>query len=247
VSEVVLLPAGVVVGVINAIAGGGSLLSFPLFLALGYSPVSANVTNTVGIFACNFSASWGYRRELRKVAPTALSLCLAATLGSIIGASILLTVGSDAFGALVPWLMFGAVALVAVQPTLVRVLRGQRDAPVHRNWAVLAAFAAGLYGGYFGAAVGILLLALLGICLHATAQRTNALKNLLALCINAIDVVIFAAFGPVHWGAAGLLALGTTTGGYLGASIAQRVPDQAFRYVVVGVGVAAGIAMLISG
>lgn len=241
--DLLLLPAGVAVGAINAVAGGGSLLSFPLLLALGYPPVAANVTNTVGIFACNASASWGYRRELRSELRQAGWLCALAAVASAVGAVALLTVGSSVFASLVPWMMLAAVGLVAAQPALVRLLRGDADRPVHRNWSLVAVAVAGLYGGYFGAAVGILLLALLGVCLHGPMQRINALKNVLALCVNAIDVVVFGLFGPVHWGPAGLLAIGTTVGGALGAVLARRAPEGAFRAIVVALGLLAAASM----
>ena len=221
------------------------MLTFPVFLAVGYSPYQANVTNAVGVFCSNLGATWSYRHEVRRSWPEARRLCIVACAGSALGALTLLWTGAAVFAAIVPWLLAMSVVLVMVQPTLARAVRERAGGAPHRAWVLGAALVAAVYGGYFGAAMGVLLLGVLGLFLHGTMQRTNAFKNAMAVCVNGVDLVVFGLLAPVRWSGAAYLAAGTVVGGVLGAWLARRLPDRLFRLVVIAIGIAAVVSFLV--
>jgi uncharacterized membrane protein YfcA len=252
---------GLVTGAINTVAGGGSLLSFPALLALGYPPLVANVTNTIGVFPSSAGGSLGYRRELAGQARNWVLLAAICTVGSLLGAWLLLVLPASTFEAAVPVLIAAAALLTLAQPWLARRTRGpnhRRPAaeavatvpaagaaeatPLVRRWGLLVAvLLISVYGGYFGAAMGVLLIAVLGLFLRQTLQRVNALKTSLTAVVNGVAAVAFAFLGPVVWSAALVLAGTTMVGGMLGAVIARRLSDRALRLVVVVIGLAAAV------
>jgi uncharacterized protein len=238
--------AGVAAGTINTVVGSGSLVTFPTLLALGYPAVLANVTNTVGIFPGSVSGVVGYRRELRGGIGRAVRFGMLSTLGSIAGALLLLELPESAFGAIVPVLILLACALVVVQPLLSTWLATRRPRGHHGGpllW--FAILLTGAYGGYFGAAQGVLLLALLAIFLDDDLQRLNGLKNVLAGVANGVAAVVFIAITDVAWGAAAALAVGAVIGGQLGATVGRRLPPPVYRAVIVLVGLAAAVKLIV--
>jgi len=240
---IALLGAGGAAGAVNAVAGGGSLVSFPALLAVGYGPVTANVTNQVGLVPGYLGGSVGYRAELEGQRARTRTLGAAAGAGAAGGTALLLLAPADSFRAIVPYLVLASCLLLAIQPTLIRAAGRHRTAhpgmPLHAG-----TFAAGVYGGYFGGALGIVLLALLGALLVDGLQRLNALKGLLSLIVGIVGAVGFAIFGPVAWGAAGLVAGGALLGGRAGASLARRLSPDVLRWAIVAYGVTAAIILL---
>jgi uncharacterized membrane protein YfcA len=275
---------GLITGVLNSIAGGGSLLSFPALLALGYPPLVANVTNTVGVFPSSAGGALGYRRELRGQAGRWVLLAAVCSAGTLLGAWLLLVLPDSTFEAAVPVLIATAALLVLVQPWLDRAMTrvsaarseravtragaggrggpgdpggGQGDpggpggepvraepstAALWRKWPLLlAVLAISVYGGYFGAASGVLLIGVLGLFLRDTLQRINALKTSLVAVVNGVAAVAFMFLGPVVWTVALVLAGSTALGGVVGAVMARRLSDRALRLAVVAVGLAAAI------
>lgn len=238
--------AGLAAGTINTVVGSGTLVTFPVLLAVGYPPVLANVTNTVGLVPGSLSGAIGYRVELMGQAPRLVRLGVASVLGGVTGGLLLLTLPEAAFRAIVPVLIGLACVLVVLQPRLAARLgprdRGRRG---HGGPGLYAAvFGAGVYGGYFGAAQGVLLIAVLGLLLDEDLQRVNAAKNVLALLVNAVAALLFIAVTDVAWQAAGLIAAGAVLGGQVGAGIGRRVPQPVLRGLVVVVGLAAVIQIV---
>lgn len=228
-----IVGAGMVAGAVNTIVGSGSLVTFPTLLALGYAPVVANVTNTVGLVPGSISGAVGYRRELAGQRPRLLRLGLMSLLGGITGAFLLLA-APGAFRLVVPFLILLACALMAAQPRLARRgANGGRPVLAARGVLPLLVYLTGIYGGYFGAAQGVLLLAFLSLGLHDDLQRLNATKNVLAALVNGVAAVVFIAISSVNWPAALLLAAGAVAGGAIGASAGRRIPGPVLRYVVV--------------
>jgi uncharacterized protein len=240
--------AGVVAGTMNAVVGSGTLVTFPVLLAFGYAPVTANVSNTVGLVPGSLAGAHGYRSQLVGQGRRLLGLGAASVAGGITGAVLLLALPASAFKAIVPGFIVLALVLVVFQPRLGRRLAARREGGAGRNrWALpLALFLIGVYGGYFGAAQGILLLAVLGLALHDSLQRANALKNVLAGATNLVAGIVFIAVAEIAWGAAALIAGGSILGGVLGARIGMRLPAAALRAVIVAVGIAA-IVKLVAG
>lgn len=241
-----LAVAGLAAGAVNAIAGGGSLVSFPALLAVGYGSVTANVTNAVAVLPGYLGGSVGYRRELEGQRARVLALSVTSSAGALIGAWLLIVSPARVFRDVVPFLILGSCALLAAQPALARVLRpaGERDRE-HLSLRLHAMqLAASIYGGYFGAGLGILLLAVLGIGLHDSLQRLNALKGLLSLVIGAVAVAYFAVFGPVAWGAAAVMAAASLVGGRAGAGVARRLSPSVLRWVVVAFGIGVATVLL---
>ena len=241
-----MLAAGVFAGAINTVVGSGTLVTFPVLLAVGYSPVVANVSNTLGLVPGSVSGAIGYREELAGQRRRALVLASASLVGGITGAVLLLSLPGSAFEAIVPALIAIALVLVVLQPRLARVLAARRPARPHGGptlWA--GVFATGIYGGYFGAAQGVILLALLGITIPSEdLQRLNALKNVLAGLVNGVAAVVFVFFASVAWLPALLLAAGSAAGGQLGARIGRSLSQPVLRGVIVVVGVAAIVQLL---
>ncbi len=225
-------------GGINAVAGGGSLITFPALLAVGYPAKVANVTNTVALWPGYIGGSLGYRALLFPQQRTILVLTVSSVLGAIAGSAILLLTSEESFEAIVPFLILGAAILLAFQVRLgAFIARLKRSVPVVGRVPLElhpAVFMLGLYGAYFGAGLGTLTLAVLSILLPDDLQRSNALKGMLSLIINAVAVVYFVFFGPVEWAPAAVMAVAGLAGGYYGVSIAKRLSASTLRMVVVG-------------
>jgi uncharacterized membrane protein YfcA len=235
---VAIAAAGFGAGTINTVVGSGTLLTFPVLLGFGYAPVQANVSNTVGLVPGGVTGTHGYREELTGQGLRSLLLGAATVTGAVVGATLLLTLPASAFKAIVPAFIALALVLVVAQPWLASRLETRSGIHGHA-WTPFAVFAIGVYGGYFGAAQGILLLAVLGLSLAEPLQRVNALKNVLATLANLVGGVIFAVFADVDWGVAGLLAAGSLIGGVVGARVGRRLPPAALRGLIVVVGIAA--------
>ena len=247
--------AGVAAGLINAVVGSGSLFTFPALVGLGVPSVTANVSNNIGLVPGNVTAAWGYRDRLSGQRRRVLTLVPASLAGAVLGALLLLRLPASVFAAAVPALIAVAVVLVLVQPRLQSRLRERRsaagdtgDAGSARTPAVLlvGTFAAGVYGGYFGAAQGVLLIGLLGATLPEDLQRLNAVKNVLSLVVNAAAAVTFATAAPERIDPTVVLtiAVGAAIGGVLGAKLGKRLPPTVFRVVIAVVGVVAIVALL---
>jgi hypothetical protein len=237
--------AGLAAGAINALVGSGTLITFPVLLAFGYAPVSANVSNTIGLAPGNVSGAYGYRRELAGQRTRALRYGAASLAGGITGAVLLLVLPASAFKAIVPAFIALALVLVVFQPRLVTALANRRIELEHGLVLLpLLVFGAGVYGGYFGAGQGILLLGFLGAALTQDLQRTNALKNVLVGLVNGVAGVYFAFAAHVDWGAAGIIAIASVLGAQLGARYGRRLPANALRGVIVAVGVFAIVRLL---
>jgi uncharacterized membrane protein YfcA len=242
-----ILAAGVVAGAINAAVGSGTLFTFPVLLAFGYPPVVANVSNTVGLVPGSAAGAVGYRKELAGQRQRMLALGAASLAGGTVGAVLLLVLPASAFKRIVVAFIIIALVLILAQPRLSRWLAARRPGRAREQAGPAAAagvFASGVYGGYFGAAQGILLLAILGLSLDDELQRINALKVVLAGLVNLIAGVIFVFAAHVAWGAAGLIALGSIAGGVLGARGARRLPSWALRLTITGVGIFAIVRLL---
>jgi uncharacterized membrane protein YfcA len=242
---VAVAAAGLAAGAVNTVVGSGSLISFPTLLAVGYPAVLANVSNTVGLIPGSVSGAVGYRRELAGQRRRTLLLAPPAMLGGLTGAILLLALPGSVFRDVVPALILLAVALVLAQPALARrrAARGtSRDLP----GPVLlgATYLTAIYGGYFGAAQSVILLALLGISLDDHLQRLNALKNVLNAVVNAVAAVVFVIVSDVAWTAVALLVVGSVAGGQLGARFGRGLSPAGLRAVVVAVGVFAIVRLL---
>ncbi|TAK67053.1 MAG: sulfite exporter TauE/SafE family protein [Dehalococcoidia bacterium] len=244
-----LLVAAFVAGAINAVAGGGSLISFPALLAAGFASKTANVTNTVALWPGYAGGSYGYRSELSRQRRRFLYLAAPAILGALVGSVVLLATPGSAFDVLVPFLILFACTMMAFQDQLSRWAQAHRLASRHDEhvpFALLAStFVSAIYGAYFGAALGIITLAFLAILLPDDIQHSNALKGLLSLLINAVAVVYFAIFGPVRWLPVAVMAVGAVAGGYLGVGVARRLGRQWLRLVVIGYGVVVATVLLV--
>jgi len=242
----VVLAAGVFAGAINTVVGSGTLVTFPVLLAVGYGPVTANVSNTLGLVPGSVSGAIGYRDELKGQRGRIVTLGSASLLGGILGAILLLSLPGSAFEAIVPVLIALALVLVVAQPRLSKTLAARRDAVRPHGGPLLwsGVLGTGVYGGYFGAAQGVILLALTGIAIPEDLQRLNALKNVLAALVNAVAAAIFLCFASVAWLPALLLAVGSAAGGQLGAKIGRRLSPAVLRGVIVVVGLAAIVQLL---
>jgi uncharacterized membrane protein YfcA len=245
---VIIVAVGFFAGTVNTIVGSGSLLTFPTLLGLGYPAVLANVSNTVGLISGSVSGAVGYRRELKGQLRRILVLMPAVLVGTIVGASLLLALPGSAFRKVVPILILFAVALVIVGPTIARRraergVRAEHPGPALHVGTTLIS----VYGGYFGAAQGVMLLALFGITLDDDMQRLNAAKNVIAAVINAVGALFFIARTDIAWKVAGLLFLGSTFGGQVGAHLGRRIPSNALRLVIVVVGTGVAIKLFVTG
>jgi uncharacterized membrane protein YfcA len=243
---VAIAAAGMAAGAINTLVGSGTLITFPVLLAFGYSPVTANVSNTVGLVPGSVTGAIGYRRELRGQRTRTLRFALASLVGGIAGAVLLLVLPASAFEAIVPVFIGIALVTVALQPRLEALVAHHRPPPDEHGTGLPRAgvFLAGIYGGYFGAAQGILLLAILGLALPDDLHRINALKNVLAGVVNGVAAVIFIAVADVAWAPAALIAAGSVVGAQLAARYGRRLPPRALRVVIVAVGIAAIVQLV---
>jgi uncharacterized membrane protein YfcA len=240
-----ILCAGLAAGTINTIVGSGTLITFPTLLAFGFSPLTANVSNTIGLVPGSLSGSVGYRRELAGQTQRAIWLGASAAAGGLTGALLLLAF-PGAFEAIVPVLIGVAMVLVAIGPWLSRALAHRRHAESHRSWLLAILFyATAVYGGYFGAGIGIVMIALLTIFVPDTLQRLNGLKNVMAVLINGVAAVIFMFVAPVRWDVAVTIAVGAIIGGQVGAGVGRRLPPPVLRGVIILVGLVAEARLLL--
>jgi uncharacterized protein len=244
---VAIAAAGMAAGAINTLVGSGTLITFPILLAFGYAPVTANVSNTIGLVPGSVSGAIGYRRELSGQRGRVLRLGTMSLAGGITGAVLLLVLPSSAFKAIVPVFIGIALVLTVLQPRLARWLL-KREIDLERRGALLvplAIYLTGVYGGYFGAAQGILLLAILGVALAQDLHRTNAVKNVLAGLTNGVAGVYFMFAAHVDWGPAAIIACMSIVGAQLGARYGRRLPPDALRAIIVVVGVFAIVRLLV--
>jgi uncharacterized membrane protein YfcA len=251
---VAIAAAGVAAGTINAIVGSGTLITFPTLLAFGFPPVTANVSNNLGMVPGGVSGTWGYRRELAGQSRLVRRLVPMSLVGAAAGALLLLWLPAQAFQAIVPVLLAVSVVLVLVQPRLQRRMMRRLEHPearvgrFHAPVLLSGTLGAGAYGGYFGAAQGVLLMGLLGSLVPEPLQRLNAVKNVLAFVANSVAAVIFLVVARQHIdpAAVGLLAAGSLLGGLLGSRFGRRLSPRALRAIIVVVGVVA-IVKVVSG
>ncbi|MFI5896396.1 sulfite exporter TauE/SafE family protein [Actinoplanes sp. NPDC051513] len=241
-----LLVAGVAAGTVNAIAGGGSLITFPSLIATGLPTVDANVTNSVSVFPGYVSSVAGSRvdlagqgRRVRAIIPTSI-------VGSAAGCALLLLTPGRVFEIVVPFLVLGAAATLAFQDRLRGLVGHPRHMSARRAAVTLqvVVFVGAIYGGYFGAALGVMYVAALALILDEPLKRINALKNVLSAAVGLVTVVVFAIFANVHWGAVLVLAPATVVGGYAGAKLARRLPARVLRYLIVTFGTVIGLILL---
>lgn len=268
---VVVLLAGLVAGVINTIVGAGSLITFPLLVGVGVPPLTANVSNTVGLVPAAVTGAWGYRHELTGTWRVVVRMAVLSSVGAVAGAALVLVASPDAFTLVVPWLLVVAAVLAAAQPRIAERIRRREAlaalasgtsladddaapaevvARVTRPLSVglaLGIAATGVYGGYFGAAQGVILLAMLGTWWSADLHRANGAKVILAGTANVVGGAIFVASGEVDWTVASLIAVGSAIGGVIGARVGRRIPAPALRVVIVVVGLGAAVGLWIRG
>jgi uncharacterized membrane protein YfcA len=241
-----IFAAGIAAGAVNAIVGSGSLITFPTLLAFGFSPVVANVSNNVGLVPGNLSGAFGYRRELAGQGGRLARLGPVAAAGGLVGAVLLLRLSPSTFALVVPALILIACVLVLVQPRLSAWVAARQEGHGGKARAGLIAgvFLSAIYGGYFGAAQGVLVIGLLGTFLSDNIQRINGAKNVLVMLVNATAAVIFIVFAHVAWLVVLLIAAGSTIGGLLGARLGRRLPPMALRIFVVAIGVIAVVKLI---
>jgi uncharacterized membrane protein YfcA len=238
--------AGVGAGIFNGVAGGGSLISFPVLLGLGYPALTANITNTIGIWPGYVASAAGFRKEVGDQRDRLLRLAPVALAGGIGGALLLLTTSNATFDSVVPWLVLGAAALFAAQPLLRRALdRGGAHPRTRPVLLYAGVFGASVYGGYFGAAMGVIFLAVLGLALPISLVHTSGLRAVLSMVVNGVAAIVFLLHGGLAWEAVGLLALGSLIGGFAGARLALSLPAPALRAVVVVIGVGTAVRLLV--
>lgn len=245
-----LVVVGFLGGGINSIAGGGSLVVFPAMLAVGLSPLQANVTNSVAQWPGYIGGVIGFRRELADQKVRLLRTLPAAVLGSALGCVLLLVLPGKAFDTIVPALVIAASILLAFQPRLTRwANRRQSDQTVARVerpvWTTVAVFGGAVYGGYFGGALGVILVAVLAFSIPDPLRKINALKTAVSMVVATVTVVAFGLFGPVDWLVAAVTAPAALIGGIVGARVARRVPDIVLRVLVVMLGLAVGVYLVI--
>ena len=253
--DVALVAAsGVAAGGINAVAGGGTLVAFPALLATGMSARTANIVSTIGLVPGYAGGSVAYRRELAGQGPRVRALFVVSALGGVAGAVVLVTTPAQSFRAVVPFLILGSCILLALQTRIGAAVARRRAHPEGRaqpagaeiTSAVQAGvFVSAVYGAYFGAGLGVLLLALLGVLLSDDLQRLNALKGLLSFLINAVSVVVFVVAGHVAWWYTGILAVTTWAGGHTGVQLARRLSPLLLRWAVIVFGTAVAIVLVV--
>ena len=249
---VAIFASGVFAGTINAVVGSGTLLTFPVLLALGYPPLTANISNNIGLIPGGLTGSWGYRRELDSMRETLRLLLPWSIGGGLAGALLLLLLPAATFDAVVPVLVTLAVVLVLIQPMLQEAIRKRSERidierSEHGGWpARLTAFGCAIYGGYFGAAQGVLLMGLLPLVLSADLQRLNGTKNVLTAAVNTVAALMFVvlAFDEINWWVVLFIAAGSTLGGSLGAGLGRRLHPTLLRVVIAAVGMVAVVRLL---
>jgi uncharacterized protein len=250
-SGALLGAAGLAAGIVNAFAGGGSLITFPALLATGLPPLNANVTNSVAVFPGYAASVYGSRTDLADLASTQpgrlWALIPTATVGSAIGCALLLLTPARAFEIVVPFLVLGAAAVLAYQDRLRALVGHPHELPPRRRIVALHGMVAAgaVYGGYFGAAMGVMMVAALGLVLADTLARINALKNSISATVGFVTVLAFAIFGPVAWIEVAVIAPASLLGGYAGARLARRLPTPVLRVLIVSFAVVVGLVLLL--
>jgi uncharacterized membrane protein YfcA len=247
---VALLAAGMAAGTINTIVGSGTLITFPTLLFFGYAPLVANVSNTVGLVAGGLTGIHGYRAELVGQGPTLRRLVPVSFLGALTGAILLLKLPESAFDAIVPALIAAALLLVLFGPRLqawAAARHPDHDSLGRRLLMSVGVYAAGIYGGYFGAAQGVLLVGIMSVLMTISLQGINALKNVLGTVVNSVAAITFmlVAWERINWPVAALIAAGALAGGYVGARVGRRLSPVALRGVIVVIGVVAIAKMVV--
>ena len=239
-SSFIVFLAAFAAGVINSIAGGGTLISFPTLVWLGRNPILANATNAAALWPGSFAGMVGFRRDLAMLPRWLFLLTIPSLIGGGVGAMLLLHTSTRTFNALVPWLIFGATMLLAFQEAITRRVR------LHGNvtFVFILQFLVSIYGGYFGAGMGILMLAALGFVGLTDLHQMNGLKNLLAICINGVAAIYFAVSGAVIWSDAILMAIAAIAGGFAGAKMAHKLGRKFVRVAVVVIGLGMTVALL---
>lgn len=242
-----LFAAGLAAGVVNAVAGGGTFFTFPALLAVGLPPIAANATSALSLGPGSVASAVAYREEIRKHWRRLGWLSAVSLVGSVAGAWILLRFSNEGFGRLVPWLLLGATLLFAASPVLTPVLRARRgdEGPFRKVAGLALQFVTAVYGGFFGAGMGIVMLASLTLSEGSAYHRINAAKNVLAVLIKVTALVLFVVAGVVHWPEAIVLAVASVIGGYLGVVVARRVPVAWVRAFVVVVGLGLSVRYFI--
>jgi uncharacterized membrane protein YfcA len=233
--------AGFAAGGVNTIVGSGSLVTFPTLLAVGYPSVVANVSNSVGLVPGGVSGAIGYRRELEGQQRRSLILGTGTTAGALLGGILLLTLPSSVFDAVVPALILLAVALMAFKRT-----PAQHAEFSHTGWGMVASFFTGIYGGYFGAAQGVILLSLLRFCFPDDLQRLNAVKIVLTALANGVAALLFIIAADVAWLPAALIAVGSTVGAQVAARYGRHIPSEVLRWIVVVVGTIVAVILILT-
>lgn len=244
----ILVLAALLGGAVNSVAGGGSLITFPALLYAGYAPVTANITNSVSLLPGYLGGTIGYRTELRTQGDRLARLVPVSVAGALVGAALLVAGPAGVFGRVVPWLILGSCALLLAQPRLKAWVAGRSPHAPGGEGGVLLLAAQGLsaaYGAYFGAGLGVIMLALLGIFLADDLQRINALKGALSLAVNLVAVLYFLIFGSIAWLAVALMAPASFLGGQLGVALARRLEERPLRLGVVVFGVCVAIRLLV--
>jgi uncharacterized protein len=237
--------AGIAAGAINAVVGSGSLITFPALVAVGIDPIVANVSNNIGLVPGSFAGAYGYRAELSGQRARLTKLATASLLGSLAGGLLLLELDPGVFKVVVPVLIALACVLVVVQPKLNALMARREHAHPDGGLVLwLGVLGAGVYGGYFGAAQGVLLIGLLGSFLAEDLQRVNAAKNVLSLVVNGAAAVLFILLAEIDWQAVALVAAGATVGGFAGARLGRRIPAPLLRGIIVTVGVVAIVKLV---
>ncbi|OSM44746.1 sulfite exporter TauE/SafE family protein [Nesterenkonia sp. PF2B19] len=258
--------AAVWAGAINTVVGSGTLVTFPVLVAMGFPPVTATISNAMGLIAGNITGTWGYRREIAQVGGTLLRLVPVSLLGGVVGALLLLTLPEEVFETVAPALIVVALFFVIFQPRLQRWVRARKTAEQERRTEIAVqngeappperpevgsllialVFFAGVYGGYFVAAQGVLLVGILGVFLAATLQQANAVKNALVLTVNLTAAVsyLFLAIDRIEWIVVAIIAVGSTIGGFAGAWVGRRMKPLVLRLVIVTLGVVALVVMI---
>ena len=236
-----VLVAGAMAGGVNAVVGSGSLITFPTLLAVGYSPVTANVSNCVGLVPGGVGGSFGYRRELRGQWRRCAVLGIGTTIGAVLGGVLLLVLPDEVFDAVVPGLILLSVALMALRPSP-KIHEGSSNLPA----GIASSFGVGIYGGYFGAAQGIILISLLRLCFSEHLQVLNAIKNVLAGLANLVAGVLFIVVADVAWEAALLIAAGSVIGAQVGARYGRRLPQETLRRTVIVYGAIVALVLIVT-
>jgi uncharacterized membrane protein YfcA len=241
-----LIVAGLVAGAVNALAGGGSLITFPSLIATGLPSVDANVTNSVAVFPGYVSSVVGSRADLAGQGGRLKRILPASVLGGVGGCALLLLTPARTFEVIVPFLVLAAAATLAFQDRLRGLVGHPRSLSPRRQSVTLqlVVFFGAIYGGYFGAALGVMYVAALALILDESLNRINALKNVLSAAVGFVTLIVFAIFAPIHWGAALTLAPATIIGGYAGARLARRLPARVLRVLIVSFGTAIGLLLL---